>query len=100
MARLGPNETVTGPLLPCSPPEHHRGLGVRLAEVAADVERCRQATGPRTLSERVTRVTEGGGRRCAALPRGLRDAVSLAGWAAYSPSSASIFLTPSLASSA
>src|SRR5450759_3973715 len=60
MARLGPNETVTGPLLPCAPPSITEGLGVRLAEVAAHVQERRQATRPRTLSGRAPRVTEGG----------------------------------------
>src|SRR5450759_856583 len=41
------------------PPGITEGLGVRLAEVAAAVERRRQATGPRTLSGRAPRVTGG-----------------------------------------
>src|SRR5450756_2912171 len=42
MARLGPNETVTGPLLPRSPPEHHRGPGSKASRGRGS----RRATSP------------------------------------------------------
>src|SRR5450756_2595965 len=42
MARLGPNETVTGPLLPRSPPEQHRGPGSKASRGRGS----RRATSP------------------------------------------------------